>query len=134
MPCSWLTTIMQIDHINIKAPEALLERVREFYCAVLGLEEGPRPDFSSPGHWLYAQQRPLVHLSLGPAAPHGEPGGYLDHVAFRTEGLETFLARLEALDIDYRYSYIPELALSQLFLRDPAGTGLEINFAGEALP
>lgn len=125
---------MQIDHINIKAPEVLLERVREFYCTVLGLDEGPRPDFPSPGHWLYAQERPLVHLSLGPAAPPRESGGYLDHVAFRTEGLEMFLARLAALDIDYRCSHIPELALTQLFLRDPAGTGLEINFAGEAMP
>jgi hypothetical protein len=54
-------------------------------------------------------------------------------VAFRAEGLETFLARLDTLDIDYRCSHIPELDLTQLFLRDPAGTGLEINFAGEAM-
>ena len=91
---------MQLDHINIKAPEALLEEVRDFYCAVLGLQEGARPNFSSPGYWLYA-------------------------------GVRAFTARLEAQGVDYRSSHIPELALTQLFFSDPAGTGLEINFAGE---
>jgi catechol 2,3-dioxygenase-like lactoylglutathione lyase family enzyme len=125
---------MQIDHINIKAPEALLERVREFYCAVLGLDEGRRPNFPSPGYWLYAAERPLVHLSVGPETTAREPSGYLDHVAFRAQGLEAFLLRLEALDIDYRCSQIPELGLTQLFFTDPVGNGLEINFVGEALP
>ena len=124
---------MQIDHINIKAPAALLEQVREFYCAVLGLVEGPRPDFPSPGYWLYARECPLVHLSVGPETTARPAAGFLDHVAFRAEDLETFLARLDTLDIDYRCSHIPELDLTQLFLRDPAGTGLEINFAGEAM-
>lgn len=125
---------MQIDHINIKAPRVLLEQVREFYCSVLGLDDGPRPDFPSPGYWLYAAERPLVHLSVGAETTAPESAGYLDHVAFRAEGLETFLVRLEALDIDYRCSQIPELGLTQLFFNDPAGNGLEINFVGEALP
>jgi catechol 2,3-dioxygenase-like lactoylglutathione lyase family enzyme len=125
---------MQIDHINIKAPEVLLEQVREFYCTVLGLDEGPRPDFASPGYWLYSAERPLVHLSMGPESPARGSTGYLDHVAFRAEGLVTFQARLEALDIDFQCAQIPELGLTQLFFRDPAGNRLEINFAGEAPP
>jgi catechol 2,3-dioxygenase-like lactoylglutathione lyase family enzyme len=122
---------MQLDHINIKAPEALLEEVRDFYCAVLGLQEGARPKFSSPGYWLYAGERPLVHLSRGSERPASPAPSYLDHVAFRAVGLQAFTARLEAQGVDYRSSHIPELALTQLFFSDPAGTGLEINFAGE---
>jgi catechol 2,3-dioxygenase-like lactoylglutathione lyase family enzyme len=125
---------MRIDHINIRAPQALLEEVRDFYCAVLGLEEGFRPDFSGHGHWLYCADRPLVHLSLDTECTAGGGGGHLDHVAFQAAGLAEFLARLEAHGIRYRSSHVPELQLTQLFFSDPAGTGLEVNFPGEAMP
>ena len=125
---------MQIDHINIKAPRRLLEQVREFYCTVLGLDEGARPDFPSAGYWLYSKDHALVHLSVGSETAARGTTGFLDHVAFRSEGLAAFLARLDAQGIEYRCGHIPELALTQLFLRDPAGTGLEVNFAGEVMP
>ena len=123
---------MHIDHINIRAPQPLLERVREFYCTVLGLEEGSRPAFASAGHWLYAGDRPLVHLSQDAAAPAGAAAGHLDHVAFRSSGARNFMQRLDELGIDYRTGLVEELDLVQVFLRDPAGNGLEVNFKGEA--
>jgi catechol 2,3-dioxygenase-like lactoylglutathione lyase family enzyme len=124
---------MHIDHINIRAPRELLAQIRDFYCAVLGLEEGFRPVFSSEGHWLYAADKPIVHLSLGAETVHEEGRSCLDHVAFQAAGLDDFRARLDALGIEYRSSYIPELHMSQLFFRDPAGTGLEVNFPREHL-
>jgi len=124
---------MHIDHINIKAPGGLLEQVRRFYCEVLGLQEGFRPAFSSAGHWLYAGDQPLVHLSAGSGAPVAGAAAHLDHVAFRASGLQDFLRRLDERGIDYRSSYIAELDLTQLFLQDPAGIGLEVNFDGERL-
>jgi catechol 2,3-dioxygenase-like lactoylglutathione lyase family enzyme len=54
---------MHIDHINIATPMELLERVRDFYCSVLDLREGFRPNFSQRGFWLYADDKPLIHLS-----------------------------------------------------------------------
>lgn len=122
---------MQIDHINIKAPPALLEEVRNFYCEVLGLEEGLRPEFSSKGYWLYSAAGPIVHLSVVDESPPASAGGHLDHVAFRTSGLREFVTRLGVLGLDFRRAYIPELDLTQLFFCDPAGTGLEVNFSGE---
>ena len=122
---------MHIDHINIRAPRELLTRVRDFYCAVLGLEEGFRPAFSSEGHWLYADDKPIVHLSLGAEEVLAAGRTCLDHVAFQAVGLDDFCARLDALGIKYRSGYIPELHMSQLFFHDPAGTGLEINFPRE---
>ena len=122
---------MYIDHINIKASAALLEQVRDFYCEVLGLTEGFRPAFSSAGYWLYAGEQPLVHLSVGSESSPADTSGHLDHVAFRASGLQDVLQRLKGLGVDYRSSHIDELDLTQLFLRDPAGTGLEVNFKGE---
>jgi len=122
---------MHIDHINIKAPEALLEQVRRFYCEVLGLRKGFRPAFSTAGYWLYAGEQPLVHLSVGPESSGAGCSGHLDHIAFQASGLRDVLQRLERLGVEYRSSYIDELDLTQLFLKDPAGTGLEVNFKGE---
>jgi catechol 2,3-dioxygenase-like lactoylglutathione lyase family enzyme len=122
---------MHIDHINIRAPQDLLERVRQFYCSVFGLEEGFRPAFSSGGYWLYAGDCPLVHLSIGGEKQAGGPPAHLDHVAFQSAGLEAFRKTLDASGVAYRCAYIPEIDLSQLFFSDPAGTGLEVNFPGE---
>lgn len=122
---------MHIDHINIRAPRELLRQVREFYCAVLGLEEGFRPAFPSEGHWLYADDKPIVHLSLGAETAQAAARTCLDHVAFQAAGLDDFRARLDALGVEYRSSYIPELHMSQLFFSDPTGTGLEVNFPRE---
>lgn len=125
---------MHIDHINIKAPPALLAEVRRFYLDVFGLEDGPRPQFSSKGHWLYSSAGPIVHLSESDGAPRIGARGHLDHVAFRTRGLAQFAARLEAMKVPFERNYVPELELTQLFFTDPAGTGLEVGFAGERAP
>lgn len=122
---------MHIDHINIKAPDALLKRVRDFYCEALGLTEGFRPAFSTAGYWLYAGGQPIVHLSVGVESSRADTSGHLDHVAFRATGLHQVVQRLDGLGVDYRSSHIDELELTQLFLRDPAGTGVEVNFKGE---
>lgn len=122
---------MQIDHINIRASEPLLERVKAFYCDVLGLEEGFRPAFASRGYWLYSADRPIVHLSQGGQELSDRAPAHLDHVAFRSAGLAAFTARLRDAGIAYRSNYIPELGITQLFFSDPAGTGLEVNFPGE---
>lgn len=122
---------MQIDHINIKAPPALLARVRQFYCDVFGLQDGPRPPFSSKGYWLYSSAGPIVHLSESDGDAMIGARGHLDHVAFRTQGVARFVARLETLDVPFERNYVAELELTQLFFTDPVGTGLEVGFPGE---
>jgi len=123
---------MHIDHINIAAPLELLEEVRDFYCAVLDLRDGFRPAFSQRGFWLYSDDKPLVHLSERDITHAADKPGYLDHVAFQTSGLEAMLARLVENDVSYRASHIPEFNMSQLFFKDPAGNGLEVNFPNES--
>ena len=64
--------IRVIDHVNIATEN--LEKTRDFFVDALGLEDGPRPDFGVPGHWLYADGRAIVHLQLakGPVKPSRE--------------------------------------------------------------
>lgn len=121
--------IIQLDHINIAAPAELLGRVRQFYIDLLGFTDGPRPEFSSRGSWLYVNGQSLVHLSETAGSDSGK--GHLDHVAFRGQGLVAMKRRLEEAGVSYRSNFIEELEMTQLFFDDPAGTGLEVNFPGE---
>lgn len=122
---------MHIDHINIAAPAALLKKVMQWYSGVLDLKEGFRPNFRSQGFWLYADDKPIIHLSERDEFLQHDRQGYLDHVAFQTSGLQAMEERLKALGIDYHANHIPEIPMTQLFTRDPAGTGIEINFPNE---
>lgn len=122
---------MHVDHINIAAPADLLEEVRAWYGKILGLENGFRPEFQSDGYWLYAHGKPIVHLSEHDGYLEDDKQGYLDHVAFQTSGLDVMEERLNSLGIEYRSNHIPEIPMTQLFTRDPAGTGVEINFPNE---
>lgn len=124
---------MHIDHINVAAPAELLERVKDFYCDVLGLEEGFRPKFSRDGYWLYSGDKALVHLIVSTRHHPNEKQGYFDHFALRANGLAKMLERLDRFDIEYRTSHIAETSLTQIFCKDPSGTGVEISFQDEPL-
>jgi catechol 2,3-dioxygenase-like lactoylglutathione lyase family enzyme len=126
-----------LHHFNITAPYELLEKVRDFYVEVLGLVVGERPGFRRKGFWLYTGNEPIVHLTAGDdahARANGESGrDFFDHVAFSCEGLSGFIERLKGLNIPYEVVEIASLKQLQVFLRDPAGVGVELNFVNESL-
>lgn len=120
------------SHYNLRADRATLDVLGDFYVDVVGLRVGPRPPFSSFGYWLYIGERAVLHLSeAGPnerRLPHAS--GTFDHVAFESVDLRGFEAHLSARGIDFRRAHVPLLDLWQLFFLDPAGNGVELNFAG----
>jgi len=120
-----------LAHVNIRAPEAMIERVRRFYVNVLGLTDGARPPFRSRGYWLYAGDRDLIHLTIDPAMSGIVPAttGWLDHFAFAASGLDGMLARLDKEGVAYEVDRVPSSGEAQVFLRDPAGIAIELNFA-----
>ncbi len=124
---------MKLDHINISSPYELLVEVREFYCDILGLVEGYRPEFEKRGFWLYANDQALIHLFESASHTSTENFGYLDHVAFSHTGINDFIKGLQSSEVAFRTSYISDLDLTQVFLYDPAGVKLEVNFYGEKL-
>lgn len=129
-----MQAIAGLSHINIRAPEDLIERLRAFYRDVIGLLEGPRPPFRSRGYWLYAGERDLLHLTIVPAAaqtPASTPAarsGWLDHVAFSGLDRAASVRRLDAAGIAYTIDEVPQAGQTQIFLTDPAGIGVELNF------
>ena len=122
---------IDLNHYNITAPIALLDKIRDFYCDTLGLVQGKRPPFRFGGYWLYAGDRAILHLS---AAAEGEQrlthvASTLDHVAFTCVDFAAMRDRLDQLKIPHRDSEVPAMKLRQMFIQDPAGNGVELNFA-----
>jgi catechol 2,3-dioxygenase-like lactoylglutathione lyase family enzyme len=117
--------IRVIDHINIATQK--LTQTRDFFVEVLGLEEGPRPDFGFPGHWLYAGGRPIVHLQQSQAPVSASRASALNHAAFEVEDLGSLVDRLDQHGVDYRMTQVPGAPVSQVFLEDPNGVLLELN-------
>jgi catechol 2,3-dioxygenase-like lactoylglutathione lyase family enzyme len=135
-----------INHVSIRTTD--LAATRAFYVDLLGLKEGPRPEFPFPGHWLYqgptdSYANAAVHL-IG-IDPHDRSGleGYLgernetllrgsgavDHVAFIATDLAGMLERLRVARVEPRQRTVPGVGLHQLFLDDPSGVMVELNYA-----
>jgi catechol 2,3-dioxygenase-like lactoylglutathione lyase family enzyme len=123
---------LMLEHYTIRC--ASLEATRDFYRDVLGLEVGARPNFPFKGFWLYLGGVPIVHLvdaaesAQRDGAHHGVDTAALDHIAFRGADIEATLATLRAHDLDYRETGVPGGRLRQIFVKDPDGILIEMNF------
>jgi len=125
--------VKYLDHFNIRAPKEQLSQVKKFYIDVMGFKEGFRPELSGAGQWLYAGSNAIIHLSEDENRTARKEQNYLDHIAMRCVGVNEFAKKLNEFSIKYRLATIPEIDLTQLFLKDPAGITIELNFAGEQL-
>lgn len=126
-----MTGVRGLDHVNLRAPAEIIEQVRRFYIDVIGLREGPRPSFrsGSHGHWLYAGDTALLHLSIGPRIePSDRPGSYFSHYALACSDADAARARLDAAGVRYSVDIIEERNQLQIFAVDPAGIVVELDF------
>ena len=135
--------LSSLDHCAIRT--AKLAETRAFYVDVLGLRDGDRPDFPFPGNWLYVEGVAVVHLvGIDPDDPSGledylgpialdelQGSGAVDHIAFRAGDATGLMAGLREMDVEFRERHVPSLDLFQLFLEDPNGITVELNYFGE---
>ena len=122
--------VAAFDHYNLRAARAVLEELRAFYCDVVGLTVGERPPFRRFGYWLYAGERPVLHLSEADDSETRSRTAVTTfaHAAFNCTGRAQFEQRLKERGIAYRTAQVPLLSLDQLFFHDPAGNGVELQF------
>ena len=121
--------ILSINHIQLVAEKDLVIQLRNFYCDVVGLTEGFRPAFKRFGFWLYINDKDVLHL-ITPKEGDGRSiqKSSFDHVAFKTGDYLGVLKKLKSLNISFEEKPIPGMTAHQIFLRDPAGNRVELNF------
>lgn len=134
-------SLSTLDHCSIRTVK--LAETRDFFVDVLGMEDGDRPEFPFPGHWLYVDGRAVVHLvGVDPDDPSGlqeylggdiDAGslygsGAFDHIAFRAKDSEALVARVKKLGYAFRERDVPSMGLHQVFLEDPNGITIELNY------
>ena len=128
-------TVCGLNHFNITASKALIEEVKQFYTEVVGLKLGPRAHLDHDGYWLYAGAMPIVHLSIASnMLPISEGAkGYFNHISLSCVGLKRAIAKMEDTHTPYRLIQLPDIHQTQLFITDPASTGVELTFFDESL-
>ena len=120
--------IGQLDHVNIRT--ANLDAMVQWYCDILGMQNGERPPFPFPGAWLYAGEKPVVHLVGVPEEPQGlEPK--VEHFALTANDLAGFLAALTEADVAHRTVRVPGIGVLQVNLHDVDGNHIHIDFSPE---
>ncbi len=116
-----------LQHINIRTAD--VERSRDFYAQILGLRVGDRPQFTSTGYWMYLGDQPVIHLvQRKDDETPGTGTGAVDHIAFRALDLATSKQTLEAAGVPFREAVVPRDNTVQLFVHDPDGVRIELNF------
>lgn len=137
-------SLNSLDHCSIRTVK--LQETRDFYVDILGMVDGDRPEFPFPGNWLYVDDVAVVHLvGVDPEDPSGlmeylggevsaealDGSGAFDHIAFRARAPERLRERLEDKGYPYRERKVPNMDLFQIFVEDPNGIMIELNYWAE---
>ncbi len=132
--------VTHLEHFLIQTAD--LEATRDWYVQTLGFREGPHPDFKFPVVWLYLGEQDVIHLTqggkqvsdnrkqyLGQQSDATQGSGVIDHMAFRCTGLREMMQHLKDRGVAFRTRQVDDQGLYQLFLMDPNGVKLELNYA-----
>jgi len=119
-----------INHYNLRADEETIEVLKDFYIEIVGLKLGHRPPFKNGGHWLYANQKDVLHLSFSKNEIVNElnVNSTFDHMAFTCQDENKYIDLLTKKNIKFSIREIPEIGTRQIFFKDPAGNGIELIF------
>ena len=129
------------EHVLILADD--VDKTKDFYVDILGLEVGYRPDFPFKGYWLYLKENKkaaCIHLAMrkqdtgqdyhiGKKDDVKSGSGAIDHVAFNADDIESMMSKLDGISMEYTHRKVPGFPLEQLFINDPDGVKVELNYA-----
>ena len=121
-------SVSGLNHFTIRCKPADLPELVAFYGKVFDLQAGERPTMPRPGHWLYNQGRPIVHLYASLDERQSGPTGALDHISFGASGLAETRQRLVAAEVPFDEFPLPGTSTHQIFVRDPLGLKIELTF------
>jgi catechol 2,3-dioxygenase-like lactoylglutathione lyase family enzyme len=128
-----------MQHFLVQSED--VEKTKDWYVNVLGLKEGYTPDFKFPVYWLYIEDQDVLHLTqggkdvsqnrmtyLGQQSQDTRGSGVIDHIAFHASDLHGMIRHFEERNIRFTERQVDSQGLYQLFLSDPNGIKIELNF------
>ena len=135
--------VLGLDHVNVRTADP--ERTLGFFRDVLGMKVAPPPGMAAVpggGGWVYdSDDRPVVHVGTveTPYPTDGairfeasRGGGAVHHVALNCSDFEGMKDRLRSRELDFTENLVSRVGLRQLFVAEPNGILLELNFRGGA--
>lgn len=134
--------ITGFDHVNIRTMN--VPATLGFFRDVLQMKIRPFPgraDTESAGWVLDSNDAVVIHVNHGtevyptdaqsPWSPV-EGSGAVHHVALNCSEYQATRKRLAALNLSFVENEVPQISLRQLFVREPNGVLIELNFRGGA--
>merc|ERR1719414_2226116 len=123
--------IIKVNHVSRICEDA--EKSRAFYMDLLGATKLNRPNFPSPGYWLWLGNVQLhliqgKHAKQEAAHAEGIPTGNVNHYSFEVYDFDAVEAKLKKIKYPFKKNRVPEggNVIHQLFLQDPDGHYIEI--------
>lgn len=117
--------ITAIDHVQVTVPKSAEAAAKEFYGAVLGLEEIPKPtELQKRGGAWYRTGPVELHLSIedGVAGNHESKR----HVCYTVSDVALAEQRLREAGVEIIPDNQPVAGWLRFYVRDPGGNRIEI--------
>lgn len=125
--------LKDILHVTVRTMD--LDATNRFYGEVLGmrLDHDRPPTIPAAGTWFDTGRASQFHIiatekAYGKVRTDTEGGGNVDHIALRAVGYDAWKARILKHGLDYRENIVKSLGQWQLFIRDPSGIVVELQF------
>ena len=130
--------LIKLEHYLVLTDN--IDATRDFYVDVLGMENGFRPPLGFPGHWVYIGDTPVIHIAEWvtyterskargvDVTTRASGTGPVDHIAFGAQDYDAVLDRIRKHEIPVLENNNPGNIVRQLYLFDPNGIKIEINF------
>ncbi|HWW63774.1 MAG TPA: VOC family protein [Sphingomonadaceae bacterium] len=123
-----------LDHVNLETTD--LSGSVAFYRDVIGLEVRDPPGLDPARvQWMHDERgHAIIHLStagslLGEKGhERGRETGAVHHVALDCTGHDAMVELLKAQGFAFRQNHVTEIDLRQIFVEDPNGVLLELNY------
>ena len=116
---------LSLDHYNIYCAD--LESTVRFYERYVGLTNGDRPPFPFPGAWMYAGEKAILHL-ISESGRTDQGSGAIDHFAINCADIRGTLDQIKQDGLPFEVKKVPARPLQQVFVHDPDGVMIELNF------
>ena len=135
--------LTKMEHFLVLTAD--IDGTRDFYCRVLGMQDGFRPPLGFPGYWLYLGDTPCIHIAEWntytahsnsrdiPVSSPADGTGPFDHIAFVATDYDELLANLERHGVKAQRNITNPNGLRQVFLLDPNGVKIEVNIPPKAV-